>query len=208
MAMDCNKIFLLLFLQLLSIVTPRAVLANDPDITSDFILTSNYTSLDGDFFTYSGFRGMLDKIPESFTVTRAGMAEFPALSGEGVSFSAHHFPPGGINPLHTHPRAAELLILLQGVLEVGFVDTKNVLYTQYLRVGDMFLFPKGLVHFQHNRNHKNPAIAISAFGSANPGTVSVPLSIFSAGIGDEVLAKSFNTNVDTVKKIKAGLAKH
>ncbi|KAJ6892632.1 hypothetical protein NC651_025745 [Populus alba x Populus x berolinensis] len=59
-----------------------------------------------------------------------------------------------------------------GSLDVGFVDTKNVLYTQKLQVGDMFIFPKGLVHYQSNPT-KEPAVAISSFGSANAGTVSV-----------------------------------
>nr|GEW82667.1 putative RNA-directed DNA polymerase, eukaryota, reverse transcriptase zinc-binding domain protein [Tanacetum cinerariifolium] len=37
--------------------------------------------------------------------------------------------------------------------------------------GDIFVFPKGLVHFQFNNDAKNPVVALSAFGSANAGTV-------------------------------------
>ena len=70
------------------------------------------------------------------------------------------------------------------------------------------MFPKGLVHYQYNSQPDMPAIAVSAFGSANAGTVSVPLSVFATGICDEILAKSFKTDVDTIKKIKAGLAPH
>jgi hypothetical protein len=70
----------------------------------------------------------------------------------------------------------------------------------------MFVFPKGLVHYQSNANAKNPATAISAFGSANAGTVSVPSTVFATGIDDNILAKAFKTDIGTIQKIKAGLA--
>ncbi|ONK71297.1 uncharacterized protein A4U43_C04F7020 [Asparagus officinalis] len=72
------------------------------------------------------------------------------------------------------------------MLDVGFVDTANNLYTQTLEPGDMFVFPKGLVHFQ-NCKGKEPAIAMSAFGSASAGTVSIPKTVFGSGIDDEIM---------------------
>ncbi|CAL1377479.1 unnamed protein product [Linum trigynum] len=88
---------------------------------------------------------------------------------------------------------------------VGFVDTAGKLYTQTLHVGDMFVFPKGLVHFQYNAG-TSYAIALSAFGSASAGTVSLPGTLFATGIDDAVLAKSFKTDVGVIQKLKAGLA--
>ncbi|CAK9146975.1 unnamed protein product [Ilex paraguariensis] len=207
MVLNSTTSVLLLLLALAMAATPRTVIAGDPDIISDFIVPSYFTPVDGKFFTYTGLRGIFNSTPTTFKVTKAGMAEFPALNGESVSYAVLQFPAGGVNPPHTHPRAAELLFLVDGVLEVGFVDTKNVLYTQKLEVGDMFVFPKGLVHFQFNHNHKRPAIAISAFGSASAGTVSAPVSVFATGIDDIILAKSFKTDVDTIKKLKAGITK-
>ena len=58
--------------------------------------------------------------------------------------------------------AGAFLFLLDGALEVGFVDTTNKLFTQTLQAGDMFVFPKGLVHYQINCDVKNSSIAISA----------------------------------------------
>lgn len=52
----------------------------------------------------------------------------------------------------------------------------------------MFVFPKGLVHFQYNSDAKNPAAAVSAFGSANAGTVSLPKTLFATNIEDGILA--------------------
>ncbi|KAF8403324.1 hypothetical protein HHK36_011426 [Tetracentron sinense] len=179
----------------------------DPDITSDFIVPPNNKIVDGKLFTYTGMRGVFDNAPETFKVTKASMAEFPAVNGQSVSFAVLQYPAGAINPPHTHPRSAELLFLVEGSsLEVGFVDTSNKLYTQKLQVGDMFVFPKGLVHYQFNPDPKKPATAISAFGSASAGTVSVPGAIFTTGIEDDILAKAFKTDVATIKKIKAGLA--
>ncbi|KAM1873009.1 hypothetical protein ACFX13_006899 [Malus domestica] len=108
------------------------------------------------------------------------------------------------NPPHTHPRFAELLFLIDGTLEVGFVDTKNILFTQTLQTGDLFVFPKGLAHFQYNADAENPALAISTFGSANAGTVSFPSTLFATGIDDNVLAVSFKTDMSTIQKLKVG----
>ncbi|KAF8396396.1 hypothetical protein HHK36_018013 [Tetracentron sinense] len=113
--------------------------------------------------------------------------------------------PSSISPWRV-TQTSSLLFLLDGSLEVGFVDTTNKLYTQTLQIGDMFVFPKGLVHFQYNADAKNMAFAVSAFGSANAGTVSVPGSVFTTGISDDILAKSFKTDVTTIEAIKAGLA--
>ncbi|KAK9999617.1 hypothetical protein SO802_019220 [Lithocarpus litseifolius] len=132
--------------------------------------------------------------------------EFPALNGQSVSCAVLQFPAGTPNPPHTHPRASELLFLVQGTLQVGFVDTTNKLFTQTLQTGDIFVFPKGLVHFQYNADPQVPALAISAFGSANAGTVSIPNTLLTTGIDNNVLAKCFKTDVATIQALKAGLA--
>ncbi|XAR60152.1 hypothetical protein NMG60_11033407 [Bertholletia excelsa] len=159
-------------------------LASDADTLSDFIASSSAT-VDGSFFTFTGIRGPLDaNNPPNFEVTKAGLAEFPALNGQSVSMAVLQFPAGGINPPHTHPRSAELLLVVEGSLKFGF----------------------GLVHYQYNSNDEDQATAVSAFGSANAGTVSIPTTLFTTGIDDIVLAKAFKTDVPTIQKIKASLA--
>ncbi|CAN1294467.1 Germin-like protein 9-3 [Linum perenne] len=147
------------------------VVASDPDILVDFIIPDNQTEVDASFFTYTGARGILDsEPPSSFTVTEVSMDEFPALNGQGVSYS-----------------------ILQ--------------YNQTLEVGDIFIFPKGLVHFATNTapaGGDEVATAISAFGSASAGTVLLPDSIFASNIDDGVLARAFNTNVTIIQLIKNG----
>ncbi|XP_073111161.1 germin-like protein 9-3 [Elaeis guineensis] len=176
--------------------------AGDPDITSDFIVPDGVTP-DADFFTFKGLKQALRGAPmdATFKVTKASQVEFPALMGQSVSYAALQFAPGGINPPHTHPRSAELLLVVQGWLEVGLVDSNNTLFTQTLRTGDMFVFPKGLVHFQVNKDPRYPAVALSAFGSANAGTVSLPKTLFGSGIDEDILAKSFKTDAQTIDKL-------
>ena len=196
----------LLFFTVVVFASSWTAQASDPDILTDFVVPPNSNAVNGSFFTFTGMRGVLDSdAPPNFKVTKAGMAEFPALNGQSVGFAVLQFPAGGVNPPHTHPRSAEHLFVVEGSLVVGFVDTANKLYTQTLQLGDMFMFPKGLVHFQYNADAQEPATAISAFGSSNAGTVSVPLSVFTTGIDDGILAASFKTDVATIQKIKAGL---
>ncbi|KAL0321972.1 UNVERIFIED_CONTAM: putative germin-like protein 9-2 [Sesamum calycinum] len=133
----------LLLLALITVFTLRPSLAADPDTLSDFIAPPN-TTVDGEFFTYTGLRSFIGATPPNFTVYKATMAQLPALNGQSVSYAALFYPPGSVNPTHTHPRASELLFLLVGCLEVGFVDTTNHLFTQTLQQGDIFVFPKGL----------------------------------------------------------------
>uniref|UniRef100_A0A2N9G7G0 Germin-like protein n=1 Tax=Fagus sylvatica TaxID=28930 RepID=A0A2N9G7G0_FAGSY len=54
------------------------------------------------------------------------------------------YAPGGINPPHSHPRATESGVVIQGQLLVGFVTTQNVFYSKVLSVGEMFGFLRDL----------------------------------------------------------------
>ncbi|CAI9302039.1 unnamed protein product [Lactuca saligna] len=202
-----SKLQLFLFLSLSCAILQKTT-AGDPDILTDFIPPPiSFGPLGGSYFKFTGMRTLVGApFPTTFKVTKAAMAEFPALNGQSVSYAVLQFPSNTVNPPHTHPRASELLFVLMGSLDVGFVDTTNKLFTQKLQQGDIFVFPKGLVHFQFNSDAKSPALAVSAFGSANAGTVSVPNSVFNSTICDEVLAKSFKTDIATIQKIKLGLA--
>ncbi|KAK7324854.1 hypothetical protein VNO77_28736 [Canavalia gladiata] len=183
-------------------------MAGDPDILTDFIVPPNVNTVDGNFFTFTGFRVLFspNTTLSDFKVSKASKAEFATLDGQSVSYAVLEFPGGSINPPHTHPRSAELLFLIQGSLQVGFVDTTNKLFTQSLQPGDLFVFPKGLVHFQLNADPQKPAVAISAFGSASAGTVSIPNTLFNTTIDVNVLALAFKTDVATIQTLQKGFA--
>ncbi|KAM3692926.1 hypothetical protein ACJW31_08G125500 [Castanea mollissima] len=189
-----SKAFYMKFFALLisSFAIIQMAIARDPDILTDFIVPPNVTNVDGNFFTFTGMCAILGGFPTVFKVTKASLVEFHALNGQSVSYAVLEFPAGTTNPPHTHPRASELLFLTQNTLQVGFVNTTNKLFNKTLQMGDVFVFPK--------------AVAISAFGSANAGTVSLPNTLFTTSIDDNVLAKSFKTDIATIQALKAGLA--
>jgi len=140
-------------------------------------------------------------------VTLANVDKIPGLNTLGVSMARIDYAPGGLNPPHTHPRATEMVFVLDGELDVGFITTADVLVSKSIKKGDIFVFPRGLVHFQKN-NGKVPAAVIAAFNSQLPGTQAIAATLFAAKppVPDDVLAKAFQVGDKLVDKIKSRLA--
>ncbi|KAF0911532.1 hypothetical protein E2562_011162 [Oryza meyeriana var. granulata] len=197
-----SRLGLCLLLLLAAVLSAGAA---DPDILTDFVVPNDTdpSGIDGAFFTYKNLVAGNSADPAKLTVTKATRAEFPALLGQSVSYAALVFGAGTVNPPHIHPRASELLLVVQGPLLVGLIDAarNGTVYTQALQTGDMFVFPKGMVHFQFN-NGTDVARAFSAFGSASPGTISLPAALFGSGIDDAVLGKSLHVDQPTVDELK------
>jgi hypothetical protein len=53
---------------------------------------------------------------------------WPGINTQGVTHARLDFAVGGVFPLHTHPRAAETLLVLKGSVYTGFISDDNVLY--------------------------------------------------------------------------------
>ncbi|XP_010037900.2 germin-like protein 5-1 [Eucalyptus grandis] len=140
-------------------------------------------------------------------VTGANVEKIPGLNTLGVSMSRIDYAPFGLNPPHTHPRATEMVFVLYGELHVGFITTANVLVAKTIKAGEIFVFPRGLVHFQKNVQHA-PAAVIAAFNSQLPGTQAIATALFAAKptVPNDVLAKAFQIDAKEVKMIKAKLA--
>ncbi|CAI0550749.1 unnamed protein product [Linum tenue] len=103
------------------------------------------------------------------------------------------YAPWGIVAPHYHPRATEIITVIEGSLEVGFVTSNpdNRLISKTLQKGDVFVFPVGLLHFQRNVGHMN-AVTISA------------LIIFGSkpDISTNILAKAFQVDKNIVQQIQ------
>lgn len=140
-------------------------------------------------------------------VTAANVQKIPGLNTLGVSLSRIDYAPGGLNPPHTHPRATEIVFVLEGELDVGFITTANALISKTIKKGEIFVFPRGLVHFQKN-NGGVPAAVIAAFNSQLPGTQSIAVTLFAATppVPDHVLTMAFQVGTKEVEKIKSRLA--
>jgi cupin superfamily acireductone dioxygenase involved in methionine salvage len=78
------------------------------------------------------------------------------------------FAQVGLVPPHTQLGAIEILFMVEGSFLVGFVSTNNQLFATTVNTGDVFVFPRGLLHFKLNVG-EGQAIAIAALNSQNPG---------------------------------------
>lgn len=168
----------------------------------------NEANVTADDFFFAGIAkpGTINNTVGSL-VTGANVEKIPGLNTLGVSLSRIDFKPGGLNPPHTHPRATEIIFVLEGELDVGFVITSNKFISKKIKQGEVFVFPKGLLHFQKNNGDK-PASVISAFNSQLPGTLSIAAALFTAtpAVPDDVLTQTFQIATKEVDTIKAKLA--
>ncbi|XP_034228039.1 germin-like protein subfamily 1 member 7 isoform X2 [Prunus dulcis] len=147
------------------------------------------------------------KNPVGSNVTAVNVDNLEGLNTLGISLARIDFAPNGLNPPHTHPRATEILLVLEGTLYVGFVTSNgdgNRLFTKVLNKGDVFVFPIGLIHFQLNVGHVN-AVAFAGLSSQNPGVITIANAVFGSKppINPDVLTKAFqvdNKVVDYLQK--------
>lgn len=134
------------------------------------------------------------------------VAQLAGLNTLGIAMARIDYKPWGINPPHTHPRATEILTVLEGSLEVGFVTSnpENRFISKVLQKGDVFVFPVGLVHFQRNTGNGN-AVAIAALSSQNPGVITIANALFGSTpkISNDVLARAFQVDKTVVDNIQA-----
>lgn len=143
--------------------------------------------------------------PAGSRVTPVTVAQLSGLNSLGISMVRIDYAPMGINPPHTHPRATEILTVLEGSLEVGFVTSNpgNSLFSKVLKKGDVFVFPEGLVHFQRNVGH-NSAVAIAALSSQNPGVITIANAVFGSkpDISVDILSKAFQVDKKIVSQLQ------
>lgn len=163
----------------------------------------NHVEANDFYFSGLHLRGNTSN-PSGSRVTPVNVAQIPGLNTLGVSIARVDYAPWGINPPHTHPRSTEILTILEGTLEVGFITSnpENRLITKVLKKGDAFVFPEGLVHYQRNVGN-GYAVAFAAFGSQNPGVITIANTVFASKpmISSDVLAKAFQLDKNVVEHI-------
>lgn len=194
-----------------------AAFASDADPINDYCATDlkSMLTLNGlvckspkdttvDDFKFTGFE-MAPTVPAGGIAITPGFAgvNYPGLNTQGLSLARIDFDKGGLVPIHTHPRATEVLYVVCGELYVGFVDTSNKLFAATIKTGDVFVFPRGLVHFQLETG-KGKATSISTLNAQNPGVQLITPSLFGSmpTIEDAVLEKGFGISNGEVEKIK------
>ncbi|KAK1319091.1 Germin-like protein 5-1 [Acorus calamus] len=210
----------LTLLSICVILSSSPAFASDPDMLQDLCVAdlTSPVKLNGfackegslnatDFF----FDGLANPGATNTTmgsvVTGANVQKIPGLNTLGVSLARIDYAPRGINPPHTHPRATEMVFVIEGEIDVGFITTANALVSKTVKKGEVFVFPRGLVHYQRNGGGA-PAAVIAAFNSQFPGTQQVAAALFAATptVPDHVLTKAFQVGTKEVEKIKSRLA--
>jgi len=138
----------------------RIAMLEDSDFVFDFLnppTDNGFASLDG--------RG--GSLINAFSST------FPALIDNGMAMAVGFTKPCGFNTPHTHPRATELSIVVNGtmisefVAESGARKIRNV-HTPY----SVVIFPRGSLHLEFNPNCEDMTF-VAVFNDEDPG-INIP----------------------------------
>ncbi|XP_051198985.1 putative germin-like protein 2-2 [Lolium perenne] len=205
---------------LLALALSHGAMASDPSLLQDFCVADKLSQVrvNGlackdakdivaeDFFFSGLHMAGNTSNKQGAAVTAVNVAQIPGLNTMGISFVRIDYAPYGLNPHHTHPRSTEILTVLEGSLYVGFVTSNpdNKMFTKVLHKGDVFVFPKGLIHFQFNYG-PTPAVVLAALSSQNPGVITIANSVFGStpSIPNAILAKAFQVEKETVDMMQA-----
>ncbi|GFY87456.1 germin-like protein 6 [Actinidia rufa] len=184
---------------ILALASVVLVRASDPSPLQDFCVAANDSKnavfVNGKFcndpklakaedFFFSGLLTPRNTSnPVGSTVTQANVVQIPGLNTLGISMVRIDYAPYGQNPPHTHPRASEILVVLEGSLYVGFVTSNpdNRLFT------------------------KTNAVALAALSSQNPGVITIANAVFGSDpkISADVLTKAFQVDKKVVDYLQA-----
>ncbi|KAK8967084.1 Auxin-binding protein ABP20 [Platanthera guangdongensis] len=203
-----NEIFPVLFLLLASSLLPLAAPAdfcvadlNGPTSPAGFSCKKESAVSSGDF-VFSGLvnAGSTANLIKA-GVTPAFVAQFQALNGLGISAARVDIAPGGVVPLHTHPAASELLIVIEGTVLAGFISSANKPYTATLKKGDIMVFPQGLLHYQANVGAVT-AIGIATFSAPSPGLQITDFALFANNLPTPLIQKVTFLDAPEIQKLK------
>lgn len=134
---------------------------------------------------------------------KASVAEIPALSGYRVSYQLFEIEPCAINLPHVHPRASEMLYVVEGRFQSGFLEeNEGRLVLNNIKEGQTTFFPQGLIHFEQNLECKK-SVFLSSFNNEDPGVVTITNRLFQLPM--QTLTSSFNNSEFVINKLKNSL---
>ncbi|XP_034680527.1 germin-like protein subfamily 1 member 13 isoform X1 [Vitis riparia] len=175
-------------------------------VNGKFCKDPNLTVAEDFFFSGLDKPGNTSINPVASNVTTVNVEQIKGLNTLGISMVRIDYEPYGQNPPHTHPRATEILTVLEGTLYVGFVTSnpENRLISKVLYKGDVFVFPIGLIHFQFNVGKTN-AVAIAGLSSQNPGVITIANAVFGSDppINADVLTRAFQLDKNVVNYLQS-----
>ncbi|KAJ6454379.1 RmlC-like cupin domain-containing protein [Mycena sanguinolenta] len=113
------------------------------------------------------------------SILLATIDNFPILTDLGVSAAVSFIEPCGLNIPHLHPRANEMLTVIDGILDAGFVQENGFDTEVQSTLGkyQATVFPAGSMHYQQNPTC-SPAVFVAAFSSEDAGRSDIATSFW------------------------------
>ncbi|XP_026398313.1 germin-like protein subfamily T member 2, partial [Papaver somniferum] len=191
------------------VLFPFSCFSADPDPLQDFcvadlnstIIVNGYPCkpvsqvTSNDFFFSGLINAPSTANPLGHGVRIGNVSTFHGLNTLGLMVNRIDLTPGGVTPIHRHPRASEANIVLKGKVLSGFISASDVLYLKVQKDGELFIIPRGLVHFATNVGPQK-AVLIAGYNSQLPGFASIPSNLFASTptIPNYILAKNFRVD--------------
>ncbi|XP_014515269.1 germin-like protein 8-14 [Vigna radiata var. radiata] len=124
----------------------------------------------------------------------------PMLNGLGISASLGEIEQGGFVPLHEDD-ANEIVMVIKGQLDVGILKPRKA-FRNTLIPGNIFLFPKELLHYLINSG-PGKAVFAAAFSSPNPVFRLLYEELFANDVPSRILSQVIFLDKHQVRKFKA-----
>lgn len=154
-----------------------------------------------DDFVFSGLRAGNTSNFFKVSLTPAFVEQLPGVNGLGFSAARLDIDAGGGVPMHSHPDASEMLIMVQGRITAGFISPDNSVFVKTLTKGDVMVLPQGLLHFQLNAG-KGKATAFLTFSNTNPSAQLLDVALFGNNLDSAIVGKTTFLDAAQVKKLK------
>ncbi|KAK7179606.1 spherulin-1A [Paraphaeosphaeria sporulosa] len=110
----------------------------------------------------------------------AFVQNYPVLIGTGVSVAIGYLNPCGLDSIHLHNRADELVTLVKGTsLKTGFVLEDGYDQPIYTEIGlyQTTIRPQGSLHWEFNDNCES-AVFVAALSTEDPGVARTAQNFF------------------------------
>ncbi|KAK7683714.1 hypothetical protein QCA50_013090 [Cerrena zonata] len=129
----------------------------------------------------------------------ANIANFPVLTHQSLSMTIGVLEvlwrilnlvrsACGMNTPHTHPRATEMLYLINGSIRTGMLQENGARFVyNEVTSNQAQVFPQGSIHYQENTGCE-PAVFVAALNNEDPGVSSIAQRYF--GLPPDIVAAS------------------
>ncbi|KAJ6358099.1 hypothetical protein OIU78_005847 [Salix suchowensis] len=150
-------------------------------------------------FMFYGLNATAEFNDAGQAIVSVNVNTFPGLRTQGVSLARADYAVGGVAVPHVHPRASEVVWVLEGTFFSGFVDSEENIFSKVIKKGDVILIPRGLVHFHKNVGDVQGTI-LGFYNSENAGRSTFRDTIFGCEVKEEVLEKDLRLSAEDISK--------